>query len=288
MYTKTLYVIQDVPREEQSSSVSTEEEEKEEVTCSLSVGPFWYVSNIYKKEMERIEKENGVKIIADVKITFQAKKASSPEKALSEFTSLVRKYSSDLEASNIPLKHVDPEELKEVMIAQSNGSKLLLTLTPEEMISWGPRQSPVTFRKSTQNMLHISTSVVESGKVSHDTSPNIRMSIKDPLVTAGLSMEENYWKLMTTSYVKQVAKIKTKFGVDFKVSGISQGKVVVKVCYKRSGGNASMESHALRALLHLYQKIATSSLSLTHLAGATGVQRFTRKPEQRWSIRGSL
>ncbi|KAK1901289.1 E3 ubiquitin-protein ligase DTX3L [Dissostichus eleginoides] len=248
----------DVPREEES------------------MGPFWYVSNIYKKEMERIEKENGVKITADLKITFEVKKDGSPEKALSEFTSLVQKYSSDLEASNIPLKHVDPEELKEVMIAQRNGSKLLLTLTPEEMISWGPRQSPVTFKKSTQNMLNISTSVVESGEVSHDTSPNIGMSIKDPLVTAGLTMEDNYWKLMTTSYVKQVAKIKTKFGVDFKESGISQGKVEVKVCYKRSGGNASMESHALRALLHLYQKIATSSLSLTHLAGATG---FRGSPE---------
>ncbi|XP_034052634.1 E3 ubiquitin-protein ligase DTX3L-like isoform X1 [Gymnodraco acuticeps] len=267
----------DVPPEEQSSSVSTEEEKKEEVACSLSVGPFWYVSHIYKKEVERIEKENGVKITADVKITFEATKDGNPEKALSEFTSLVQKYSSDLEASHIPLKHVDPEEVKEVMkIAQREGSKLLFTLTPEEIISWGPRQSQDTFRKSTQKMLNISTSVVESGEVSQDTSQNIGMSIKDPLVNAGLTMEENYWKLMTTSYLKQVAKIKTKFGVDFKESGISQGKVEVKVCYKRSGENASMESHALRALLHLYQKIATSPLNFSHLAGATG---FRGSPE---------
>ncbi|KAI4827203.1 hypothetical protein KUCAC02_030619 [Chaenocephalus aceratus] len=260
----------DVPPEEQSSSVSTEEEKKEEVACSLSVGPYWYVSHIYKKEMERIGKENGVQITADVKITFEATKDGSPEKALSEFTSLVQKYSRDIEASHIPLKHVDPEELKEVMITKRIGSKLLLTLTPEEMISWGPRQSQDTFRKSTQKMLNISTSVVESGEVSQDTSQNIGMSIKDPLVNAGLTMEENYWKLMTTSYVKQVAKIKTKFGVDFKESGISQGKVEVKVCYRRSGENASMESHAIRALLNLYQKIATSPLSFSQLAGATG------------------
>ncbi|KAJ4927480.1 hypothetical protein JOQ06_015207 [Pogonophryne albipinna] len=267
----------DVPPEEKSSSVSTEEEKKEEVACTLSVGLFWYVSHIYKKEMERIEKENGVKITADVKMTFEATKDGSPEKALSEFTSLVQKCSSDLEASHIPLKHVDPEELKEVMkITQKKGSKLLLTLTPEEIISSGPRQSQDTFRKSTQKMLNISTSVVESGEVSQVTSQNIGMSIKDPLVNAGLTMEENYWKLMTTSYVKQVAKIKTKFGVDFKESGISQGKVEVKVCYKRSGENASMESHALRALLHLYQKIATSPLSFSHLVGATG---FRRSPE---------
>ncbi|XP_033994423.1 E3 ubiquitin-protein ligase DTX3L-like isoform X2 [Trematomus bernacchii] len=267
----------DVPREEKSSSVSTEEEKKKEVACTLSVGPFWYVSHIYKKEMKRIEEENGVKITADVQITFEAKKDGSPQKALSEFISLVQKYSSDLEASHIPLKHVDPEELKEVLkITQRIGSKLLLTVTPEEMISWGPRQSQDTFRKSTQKMLNISTSVVDSGEVSHDTSPNIGMSIKDPLVNAGLTMEENYWKLMTTSYVKQVAKIKTKFGVDFKESGISQGKVEVKVCYKRSGGNAAMESHALRALLHLYQQIATSPLNLTHLPGATGFRGSTR------------
>ncbi|KAF3856473.1 hypothetical protein F7725_017196 [Dissostichus mawsoni] len=99
MYTKTLYVIQDVPREEQSSSGSTEEEEKEEVACILSVGPFWYVSNIYKKEMERIEKENGVKIIADLKITFEARKMEAQ-----------KKLSLSLQASSR-----NPEELKEVM-----------------------------------------------------------------------------------------------------------------------------------------------------------------------------
>ncbi|KAK5872292.1 hypothetical protein PBY51_013007 [Eleginops maclovinus] len=249
--------------EEKSSSVSKEEEKEKEATCTLSVGPFWYVSHIFKKEIERIEKENGVKISADVKITFPAdKKDASPKKALSAFTSLVQDRLI-IESLNIPLKNVDPEEWKEVMnITQRKGSRLLLTLTPEEMTSWGPSQSQDDIKR-----LNISTSVVQSAEVPQDTSPTIGMSIKDPLVNGGLAMEEIYWKLMTTSFIEQVAKIKAKFGVDFKESGISQGKVQVKVCYKRSVDNASMESHALRALLHLYQKIATSPPSFIRFPG---------------------
>uniref|UniRef100_A0A3Q3FXP7 E3 ubiquitin-protein ligase n=1 Tax=Labrus bergylta TaxID=56723 RepID=A0A3Q3FXP7_9LABR len=63
--------------------------------------------------------------------------------------------------------------------------------------------------------------------------------------------------------------IKDKFGVDIQESVTSQGQVQVKAHYKRSGGNASMESHALRALLQLYQKIATSPLNFKQPHGAT-------------------
>ncbi|XP_054473685.1 uncharacterized protein LOC129106325 [Anoplopoma fimbria] len=243
----------EVQVEEQNSDMLT-------CTCNIPMHHFWYVNQAYKEEIQCIEKESGVKIIAEVKLTFKAdQKDGSPNYAFSEFINLVQKCSGESRGFTVPLKKVNPEDWKDtVNIIQRKDNKLLLTVSSEEMTVCGPRQSQDAIRKSLNATANTSTFVGES----QDTSPNIDMSIKDPLVDAGLTMEENYWRLMTTSFNKQVAKIKTKFAVDFKESSTSQGKVKVKVCYKKSGGNASMESHAVRALLHLYQKVATSPLSL--------------------------
>ncbi|XP_029286509.1 E3 ubiquitin-protein ligase DTX3L-like [Cottoperca gobio] len=258
--------VQQVPLGKQSSAVSTTGEDK----CTLPVGHFWYVNHIYKEEIQRIEKENDVKLEVEVTMTFQGdQKDGGPQKALSEFTNLVQKCLGDSDSSTLPLKDVNPEEFKDVMkIFLRKEDKLLLTLSNEEMTICGPRPRQDALRKSlnaTQKMLNISPSSGEST----DASLNIGMDIKDPL-SDGLPMEESRWKLMNTSYDKEVAKIKTKFGVDFKDSGISQGHIEVKACYQRPAGNVSMESHALRALLHLYQKIATSPFGFIQLDGATG------------------
>ncbi|XP_042355874.1 E3 ubiquitin-protein ligase DTX3L-like [Plectropomus leopardus] len=253
--------------EEQSGAASSEGEE----TCTVSVGHFWYVNHIFKEEVKRIAKERGVTITADVNVKFQAARGDgSPQEALSDFTNLVQKCLGDSDGSTIPLQHVDQDEWKDVLkFAKQKENKFLLTLSSEEITVCGPRQSQDVLRKSLNATLH-STSMDESTLASEDTSMNIGMSIKDPLVSAGLPIEESYWKLMTSSYDEQITKIKTKFGVDLKVSDSSQGKVEVKAYHKRSGGNASMESHAVRSLLHLYQKIVTSPYSFTRQLGAAG------------------
>ncbi|XP_070758560.1 uncharacterized protein [Enoplosus armatus] len=241
---------QEQPAEQSSSSssaaLSTAGEE-----CFLPVSHFWYVNHIYKEEIKRIEKENGVEMVAEVKVSFGGdKKDEGPQKALSEFTDFVQKCIGDSDGSVIPLQYVDSEEWKDTLnIIQSPKNKLLLTLTSEEITVCGPREGQDAVSKSLN---------VTQKDLNTNTSSNIGMNIKDPLASAGLIMEEGNWRLITTSYHKQVATIKDKFGVDFKESGISQDKVEVKACYERPGGNALMESHAVRALLHLYQKIATS------------------------------
>ncbi|XP_036956935.1 uncharacterized protein LOC119021069 isoform X2 [Acanthopagrus latus] len=116
-----------------------------------------------------------------------------------------------------------------------------------------------------------SANTYNSAPESQVRSLNIGMSINDRLVNNGLNMQESHWKLMTASYSDDINKIKIKFGVNFKDSGVLHGKVSVKAHYKRSGGNASMESHAVRALLHLCQKIATSPKNITQHRGATGL-----------------
>ncbi|XP_027132434.1 E3 ubiquitin-protein ligase DTX3L-like, partial [Larimichthys crocea] len=94
--------------------------------------------------------------------------------------------------------------------------------------------------------------------------------VKDHLMDTGLAMDQNHWMIMTTVYDENIAKIKAKFGVDFKESAIGQDKVEVKVHCNRSGGNASMESHAVRALLQLYQKVNTRAIGMTQHHSATG------------------
>ncbi|KAM3877866.1 E3 ubiquitin-protein ligase DTX3L-like [Diretmus argenteus] len=76
-------------------------------------------------------------------------------------------------------------------------------------------------------------------------------------------MDECYWKVMTTVFDKKIEEIKAKFGVVFRESNISQGKVSVRVYAANS--REAPRSHALRALLHLYQKVATSTMSCSLL-----------------------
>lgn len=264
------------PGQQSSFTFSAAESKDGEVTCTCPVGHFWYVSHVYEEEIKRIEKENGVKFEAEVKITFHPhQKDGDPHKALSEFTGLVQNSLAESNGSVFPLKYIDPEDSGDILkIIQKNENKLLLTLSSEGMTVCGPSQSQDAITKSLnisqKTLTDTSTSVGESTWAFHDASLTIGMSVKDPLADAGLTMEQSSWRLMTTSYNEQVAKIKTKFDVDLRESGISEGKVDVKACYKRSGGNVSMESHAVRALLRLYQWITTSPLKFTQHHGASG------------------
>uniref|UniRef100_A0A665X982 E3 ubiquitin-protein ligase n=2 Tax=Echeneis naucrates TaxID=173247 RepID=A0A665X982_ECHNA len=73
---------------------------------------------------------------------------------------------------------------------------------------------------------------------------------------------------MTASFSEKIAKIKATFDADLKVSDKGQGKLNISIHSRRR--DASMESHAARALLRLYQAITTSPLSFPHYNGSMG------------------
>ncbi|KAM7401977.1 hypothetical protein PAMP_017254 [Pampus punctatissimus] len=255
-------------KEWSSFSSSAADSAAEEEAFFLSVNHYWYVSHIYKEEIKRIERMNGVKITAEVKVTIEADQKERRNKAAFEFINLNQMCCGESNGAIIPLKNIKPEVWGDALkIIQKNENKLLLTQSSEEMVVCGPEKGHDLIRKilnTTQETLtYTDSSVKESTWASQDIAQMIDMSIKDPLADAGLTMEENHWRLLTTSFNEALDKIKAKFGVDLKESGIGQGKVTIKACYKRSRGNASMESHAVRALLQLYQKSATSPMSFT-------------------------
>ncbi|KAK2914946.1 E3 ubiquitin-protein ligase DTX3L-like [Channa argus] len=248
------------------AGVSTNGEE----TCYVPISHFWYMSHIYKEEMKRIEKENGIKIDGEVKVTLkQEEETGDLTKAFNEFINLVQKCLGESSGSVVSLKYEDQDGWRETMnIIQKKENKALLTLSPEEITVCGPIQSQAAISKCLD-----ATSAGESSWKTRDILMKIDMNIKDPLIDAGLTFDKSHWVLMTTSFSEYIAKIKSKFGVDFKVSESdnSQGKVSVKAFYKKSGENTLMESHAVRALLRLYQKVTTSPMIFSELHGASGI-----------------
>lgn len=260
---------------EQSGAVCAAGEEA--CTGVVSVSHFWYVSHICRDKIKDIEKRNGVTMKAHVTVTFEADQKDGKQEALSDFTNLLQECS--FTGPDIPLQYTDPEQWSDALkIAQKNENKLLLTLSSGKITAWGPAKSVEEFCSSihgSQNP-NTNTRLEEEARSSQDASLKIEMTIKDPLVITGLIIEESCWKLMTTSHTDQLDKIKDKFQVNFEESDSSRGNVNVKARYKRAGGNISMESHAIRALLRFYQKIVTSPMSFNPHLGATG---FSSSPQ---------
>ncbi|TWW62219.1 E3 ubiquitin-protein ligase DTX3L [Takifugu flavidus] len=85
---------------------------------------------------------------------------------------------------------------------------------------------------------------------------------------------------MTTSYIHPFLEIQRKFGVQFVESIDDRGKVRVQAA---KGRNAALESHAVRALLHLCRMIITSLFNFNQPRGAmgfTGPQDYPADPPE--------
>ncbi|XP_037535814.1 uncharacterized protein LOC119412849 [Nematolebias whitei] len=237
--------------------------------CPVAVSHFWYMNHVYKEEIERIAQRNGVKMKSEVIVKFEAEQDDgAPAAALSDFTDLVQKCLPDCNGSVVPLKILAPHNWRDALrIISKHENKLLITTTSEEMSVFGPSTSQGVFRKTINAMQK--TESEEGDFRSQSPHLKIKMTIIDPLTDAGLTMGQDQWKKISSCH-QQVATIKSKFNVDFKESSNGQGEVNVKAVYNRAGGNAAMESHAVRALLRLYQKVLTSPLPLTLPSGAAG------------------
>lgn len=238
---------------------------------------FWYLSHIYREEIKRIEKENGVCLNTEVSVVFTGQKDGNPQKARSEFINLVQKCLGESHGFEFPLKNVDSEDLRDTLnIINKPDNKLLLALTSEKITVYGPSQSQEAIKRTLKATEKTLTSNHSSAAASSGSSPYIGLNIKDPFASDGVTLDGSCWKQVTTSFRERIDKIEDKFGVRFKESGNYQGKVVVKATHKSFGGNMAMESHAVRALFRLYQKIVTSPMNFTQTLGAVG---FSGLPE---------
>ena len=172
---------------ELSSPVADSAAEEETYPCKMPFAFYCYMNHTYKEKIERIEAENGVKIVAQVKIE-PHKENGDPRKALSEFRNLVQTSFTEC----------------------------------------GPGQSQDAISKSLNTIIQ-------------KTLTNTKPSVGEPT-------RSSYETPQT----------------------IGQGQVNFKAHSRRSEQNKLMESHAVRGLLPLYQRVGTSPLWLTKRYGVSG------------------
>ncbi|XP_055770581.1 E3 ubiquitin-protein ligase DTX3L-like [Salvelinus fontinalis] len=229
---------------------------------------FAYLNQAYRKDMERIEKNNGVKINAEVLVSIQEnmqEMVRNPTKASQDFIDIVQKCVGEFESVFTPLTHVDPGDLVNMLKSiQNEETRLVINVSANGCNVLGPKQSMVAVKKAFgvghNSTVKDSEFAGGSGRRSTEIPQKIVMNIKDPLVSDGLSMDLAHWNLMKTAFDEIIKAIQSKFGVVF-MDNYFQGMVSVKTRPIMSQHAASLESNAIRALMHLYQKVATSTMS---------------------------
>lgn len=232
----------------------------------LPANIFLALSLTYSEEVRGIEKRNNC--VMNVKVEFaKCEGGGDPQKALSELKALTRSVVGPPHGSVVPLGRQRPEELdtqtridkpeEDVQLAQSS-------LEQHE-----PRQSRKTAEVFSRGGGGFSAPAHFQWKLpTHLSQPMVKMDIDDPLFSGGITIERSGWELMTTSYVEDLLKVQKKFSVHFEADHrIGQGKVRIRAV---RGGNAALESHAVRALSHLYKRIVTSPFNTNQPGGATG------------------
>ncbi|XP_016430705.1 uncharacterized protein LOC107757659, partial [Sinocyclocheilus rhinocerous] len=93
------------------------------------------------------------------------------------------------------------------------------------------------------------------------------------------------WDLMNLSYKEQLSQLETKYGVSFHEDKMQKNLMKVQA---RSKGvqHINLESHALRALTQLYQKLASATVSckLTNPADKIDVAALLEKLQQQHRV----
>lgn len=245
---------------EQSDMGSSAEAPAENFACLLSVSHFWYLNHIYKDEIQKILERNGVDMVPELTVSFRLRgEDGSQAKALDEFTNLTQKTLTGSDNLSIPLKNLSAEKLKESLsLVKAQDEKLLLVLSSQEMTVHGPSQGCSAVSKSLAASQETNYNFSEGATwASTPKYADLVLNVNDPLSKDGLTMERSEWQQIL-SQGHTIRDIEDKFGVHFKGWEFGSGKFTIKAVSRKREGNSSMESHATRALVRLYQGLVTS------------------------------
>ncbi|XP_017306398.1 E3 ubiquitin-protein ligase DTX3L isoform X3 [Ictalurus punctatus] len=244
---------------------------------TLPVFQYWYLSQAYRKELDLIENEFGVKINAETSVSFSAEKANekresdSVSRATQAFTALGQNAIKNLKYVSVPQTHMESDIMKETLrIIPNEQHKIMLSMSANNYLLSGPEQITSMVEKRL-NLEQTSFSYNKSHNMETDpkqwgtpgnwsstqTSQTLDMDIRD--TQAPVEMDEAHWKLMMIAFEKQLSEIQNKYGVRFDVESV---RGLFKVSARSTGTHqVNLETHALRALTHLYQKVVTSAVT---------------------------
>ncbi|XP_062843083.1 E3 ubiquitin-protein ligase DTX3L-like [Trichomycterus rosablanca] len=250
---------------------------------TLPLFQFWYLNQAYRLELDRIQKEFGVNINAEVSVSITANhnnmKESSVEKAKEKFIDLSREATNNIRSVPIPrtqqgrnlnelLHDIPDEDQKMCVICTSANNSLLMAPEPtagmvEKLFGLEAASASggsSAYMSMTRNSIH--------------TQKPVQFDIQE--APAPLQMDETHWTLIQKVYRGQISEIENRYDVKFDQEP-RQGSVKVTA---RSNGiyECRLDTHAIRALTRLYQKVATSTVTCS-LKDLSDVSRASQAME---------
>ncbi|XP_026096562.1 E3 ubiquitin-protein ligase DTX3L-like [Carassius auratus] len=253
---------------------------------SLPVYQFWYLHHAYRKELELIEKQHGVSMHAEVSVSFKSTQRSSSDSvsiASEDFQKLLSECVESFSQASINHKYMDSVIVKEALhYIQSEKTKMMFTMSASDCRFFGPKQFTDIIKRETTRSEHQfknKSNELDVDNICPQSRSSLVMDTKD--FPTQLEMDKVHWDLIKLSYKEQLLQLETKYGVLFHEEKLQ--KNVIKV-HARSKGDQhiNLESHALRALTHLYQKLASAAVSceLTKPTDQTAVAPIVEKLQQ--------
>ncbi|XP_043978910.1 uncharacterized protein LOC122834486 isoform X1 [Gambusia affinis] len=220
-------------------------------SCLLPLNHFWYMSHIYKEGIKQIERKNKIKMVAQVHVTFEAEEEDgNPHEALNEFIDLSQSCSTDSGQAVIPLKFVDPDQWSDALkVIKRNKDKILLTMSSEEVIVSGPKQSQDEFSSVLNAMQMTNTPGEEHKPTPDDTS--LRINLTTNQQTKSLTVDNNSEPVITAV---EDANIKAKSDLNVESSN-SKNKQSLQTCRaKPSFKNLWLKKKPITRPLHLTRR----------------------------------
>ncbi|XP_042610411.1 E3 ubiquitin-protein ligase DTX3L-like isoform X2 [Cyprinus carpio] len=263
-----------------------------EMTTGMSTGltvplfQFWYMHHIYRKEVEQIEKQHGVSIFADVSVTVKPTTNTSLDsvaKASDDFQKLVTKCVDNFSYADINHNDMDSNIVKEALHnIESEKTKIMLTRSANKCLFFGPKKliDMIQREVGTTRLRKLNESQKDVDNNSTQSKSLLDMDTED--LPTQFEIDKVHWDLMNLTYNEQISQLETKYGVSFNEENL-QNNLTIKVQARSKGGqHISLESHALRALTHLYQKLASAAVSceLTNPTDKTAVAPIVEKLQQ--------
>ncbi|KAK9966112.1 hypothetical protein ABG768_003240 [Culter alburnus] len=230
---------------------------------------FWYMHHAYRKELEQIEKRHGVSIFAEVSVSINPTKSPRPDsvsKATDEVQTLVQRCVDSFSDADINHNHMDSDSVKQALRhIQSEETKMMFTMSASNCLFFGPKKFTDVIKREVEGTRVESKFNNKSSQVNVDNndSPQIRSSLDMDTkeLPTQLEMDKVYWDLMKLSYKEQLLQLKTKYGVSFNEEKL-QKNLTIKVQARSNGvQHINLESHAIRALTQLYQKLSSAAVT---------------------------
>ncbi len=247
---------------------------------------FWYMLHAYRKELKLIEKQHGVCMDSEVSVSFKPTQRSSPDsvsKASEDFKKLLTECVDSFSEATINPNDMDSDIVKETFRnIQSENTKMMFTMSASDCRLFGPKKFTDLIKRETsreEQQFKDKPNEMDLDNISPQRRSSLHKDMKD--LQTQLEMDKVHWDLIKLSYEEQLSQLETQYSVSFNEEKVQ--KNVIKIQARSKGfQHINLERHALRALTHLYQKLASAAVSceLKNPTDKTDVSSLVEKLQQ--------